>query len=231
MNIKKKREIVIKLLKQQKIFQEQQKKIFQEQQKNKWIVLLTTAVNVNNQENDIENRKIIYSNQIKNWLTKTNMHIFVVESTGCGFPKLNHDRLTIITTNLPKMNSSSQSEAASISYALNKIKDNEHFKNCSHILKVTGRYFLNNIENTLKNITPNLDVYLQIHKIKNWQNTEYYGIKKDLINPFIETVLENGLMEHKFDDFILSNNLTSQKIGPFKNNIPRGGDNLLINLL
>jgi hypothetical protein len=159
------------------------------------------------------------------------MRIFVIESTGYGFPKLNHDRLIKITTKLPKMISSSQSEAASISYALNEMKDNEYFKNCSYILKVTGRYFLNNIENTLKNITPNLDVYLQIHKTNNWQNTEYFGIKKELFKPFIETVLEIGIMEHKFYDFISSNRLKKQNIGPFKNNIRRGGDNLLINPL
>ena len=200
---------------------------------NKWAVLLTTAVNINNDIQDIKNRKIIYSNQIGNWLTKTNMYIFVIESSGYGFPKLCHDRLIKITTKLPKMCSSSQSEAASMLYAINEMKDNEHFKNCSHILKVTGRYFLDNIENVLKNTISNLDVYLQIHKnhtIK-WQNTEYYGIKKELIEPFINTVLEIGTMEAKFYDFILSNNLTAQNIGPFKNNIRRGGDKLLIKLL
>ncbi len=195
-----------------------------------WIVLLTTAVNLNNDVNDIKKRKIIYSNQIGNWLTKTNMHIFVVESSGYGFPQLNHDRLTKITTKLPKMKSSSQSEAASILYALNEIKDNEHFKNCSYILKVTGRYFLDNIENTLKNITPNLDVYLQIHKSFKSQNTEYYGIKKELLKTFMETVLD-GEMEQKFYDFILLNRLKEQNIGPFKNYIRRGGDNALFNPL
>ena len=200
---------------------------------NKWIVLLTAAINTNNNIKDIETRKIIYSNQIGNWLTKTTIPIFVIESTGYGFPNLNHDRLIKITTKLPQMASSSQSEAASISYALNEMKDDEHFKNCSHILKVTGRYFLDNIENILKQIKPNLDVYLQIHKNHSirWQNTEYYGIKKELIESFIETVLNIGIMEHQFYDFILSNNLKKQDIGPFKNNIRRGGDNLLINPL
>lgn len=203
---------------------------------NKWVVLLTTAININNDINDIndiENRKIIYSNQIGNWLTKTNMHIFVIESTGYGFPKINHDRLIKITTKLPKMASSSQSEAASISFALNEMKDNAYFKNCSHVLKVTGRYFLNNIENKLKSIKPDLDVYLQIHKNHDikWQNTEYYGIKKELFNPFIETVLNIGIMESKFYNFILSNNLKTQNLLPSKNNIPRGGDKLIINPL
>ena len=200
---------------------------------NNWIVLLTTAVNINNDQNDIEKRKIIYSNQIGNWLTQTNMNIFVVESTGYGFPKLKHDRLVILKTNLPKCGSSSQSEAQSISYALNQIKDNEYFKNCSHILKVTGRYFLYNIENKLKHTKPDLDVYLQIHKndIIKWQNTEYYGIKKQLFEPFINTVLNCGFMEHKLYEFILLNKLKTQIIGPFKNNICRGGDNMLLNPL
>lgn len=200
---------------------------------NKWIVLLTTAVNINNDKKDIKNRKIIYSNQIGNWLTKTNMHIFVIESTGVGFPKLNHDRLTKITTKLPKIQSSSQSEAASILYALNEMNNNIVFKNCTHILKVTGRYFFDEIKNNLQNIKPNLDVYLQIHKNDSikWQHTEYYGIKKELLKTFLESVLEDGLMEHKFYDFILLNNLSKQIIGPFKNNIPRGGDKLIINPL
>jgi hypothetical protein len=69
--------------------------------------------------------------------------------------------------------SSSQYETHSILYALNAIKDTDFYKKCSHILKVTGRYFLKDIEQHL--YSEDKDLYLQKHRIDTWQNSEYFG--------------------------------------------------------
>ena len=108
-----------------------------------WAILLTTAINVNNQN---QYRKILYEQQIKKWLSNTSFDIFVIESTNLGFPDIpKHPRLKIITIDIPNDNrslTSSITESYSILHAL------EHIPSVyNYILKVTGRYYLENIEN------------------------------------------------------------------------------------
>jgi hypothetical protein len=197
---------------------------------NKWIVLLTTAVsNSSNTITDTEYRKKLYLTQITKWLNETNFTIVVVESSGYDFPEISNDRLHKISFIInKKLPSSSQYEAISILYAINYIKDCDFFKNCTHILKVTGRYFLNNIEEHLNSKPQDMNLYLQKHRNNNirWQNSEYYGIQKDLLPIFINNVVSSGLMEHALWNFSINKN--GCHIGYFKNNIIRGGDKLLI---
>lgn len=195
--------------------------------KNKWIVLLTTAIGVNGEN---EYRKKLYIKQILKWLHNTNYYIYVVESTGVHL-NITHERLKIVSFQLPKLASSSQSEATSILHILNNIKNDPVYIDCTHILKVTGRYFLYNINGVLNNCIPDLDVYIQHHYGIKWQNTEYFGIRKTLLETFLLTVVNEGLMEHKFYEFILKNKLKFTRIGPFVNTVARGGDNLIINPL
>jgi hypothetical protein len=197
--------------------------------KNKWIVILTTAVNINNES---EYRKKLYKKQILNWLHHTNHYIYVIESTGVAL-NITHERLKYVSFYLPKLASSSQSEATSILYILNSIKNDPVYMECTHILKVTGRYFLQNINNVLNNSIQGLDVYLQHHFNHNIhsQNTEYFGIRKTLLEKFLLTVVKEGLIEHKFYEFIVKNKLSFTRIGPFINNIARGGDKQVIRYL
>lgn len=197
---------------------------------NKYIVLLTTAVsNSANTITDTEYRKKLYTQQILKWLYKTNFTIVVVESSGYDFPHIINERLHKISFRIKeKLPSSSQYEAISILYAINEIKNCNFYTNCTHILKVTGRYFLNDIEKHLNSKPQDKDLYLQKHrndKIK-WQNSEYYVIRKDLFINFLDSVKTTGLMEHKLWQFSI--NKSGCHIGYFKNNIRRGGDNLLI---
>jgi hypothetical protein len=205
--------------------------------KNNWIVLLTTCVQPKVKKNDeteysnqeINDRKELYIKQINRWLNETNLQIVVVDSSEYKFKEINNNRLTVIDFNIDTtLNSSSQYEAISIIYALNKMEEMNILNNCTHILKVTGRYFLENIENILNNTEQDLDLYLQIHRNDDikWQHTEYFGIKKDLLAPMLEPIINKGLMENNLYNYSLDYNYT--KIGPFKNNIKRGGDNLLI---
>lgn len=197
---------------------------------NKWFVLLTTCVN-NFDEKEISYRKTLYRKSILKWLNETNLHIVVVESSGWEFPYIDsHPRLHIITFNIAeKLSSSTKYEAISIHHALNELKELKpsFYTDCTHILKVTGRYFLEDISNKLENLDSDIDLYLQIHRDNNiqWQNSEYYGINKNLFIEFIESVKEK-LMENALYDFTLDHSYKT--IGPFPNNIPRGGDKLII---
>jgi len=195
---------------------------------NRWIVLLTTAVN--NPEKsmpDTDYRKELYTKQINRWLNETKYDVVVVESSGYTFPDIQHDRLHKISITIDKkLPSSSQYEAISILYALQQIANTEYYRKCTHILKVTGRYFLENIERVLNSSEQDKDLYLQKHFTDGWQNSEYYGIRKWLYNSFIKNIKVSGLMEAGLCQFAV--NKTVQRIGTFPNNIRRGGDNMLI---
>lgn len=197
---------------------------------NKWIVLLTTSIsNISNTIKDTQYRIDLYTLQILKWLEKTNYIIIVVESSGYNFPHINHERLHKFTFKFKNLlSSSSQYEANSILYVLNEIKDTKYYNECSHILKVTGRYFLDGIENHLNSKPQDKDLYLQYHRNEKiqWQNSEYYGIRKNLFNDFLNNVKEIGFMENKLWEFSI--NKSGCHIGYFKNNIKRGGDNMLI---
>lgn len=197
---------------------------------NNWIVLLTSAVsNISNTICDVEQRKELYSKQILQWLEKTNYTIVIVESSGYNFPNITHNRLHKITFKFTTpMLSTSQYEANSIIYALENIKDCDFYKNCTHILKVTARYFLSDIEKHLNSKPQDKDLYLQKHrndKIR-WQNSEYYGIRKELFANLLKNVKIKGLMEHELWRFSIGK--SGCHIGYFENDIKRGGDNLLI---
>lgn len=210
------------------------KKEFFENNEKKWIILLTTCVsptlNTNiKSNNEMEERKNLYIKQINRWLNETPYYIYVVESSGYDFPEIKHDRLKVFTF-IPsnKYSSSSQYEAASIIYAIENLEEEEEYKKSNFILKVTGRYFLENIENVLKNINKEKDIYIQIHRndSDNWQNSEYYGMSKKDLQEFIQTVKDNGIMEKKLYEYTKNKNY--QQIGPFKNNVKRGGDGLVL---
>jgi len=190
--------------------------------KNKWCILLTTAVN-----ND-ESRKKLYIDSITKWLEKTNYDIFVVESSNYSFDELKNERLYVYSFQIEPKNSTTQYEAESILNILEDIKDHPKLEECSHILKVTGRYYLDDIEEVLDSADPDKDFYFQIHRNNNWQNSEYFGIRKELLKPLIEDIKadEKKHFEHKLYEFSVDKDFVH--IGPFKNNIARGGDGLVL---
>jgi hypothetical protein len=203
---------------------------------NKWFVLLTTCIKTpTNSIDDQEYRVNLYKTQIQKWLNNTNYDIVVVESSGCdSFSEFKcNNRLHVYTTIINACGSSSQGEASSMLYVLDKIKNENFYIRCTHILKVTGRYYLQNIEHILKTYPKhNMNMYVQQHKNSTirWQNTEYYGIKKELLKDLLEPVANTGYMEHRLYDFIdINRNVCI--LPSFENDIARGGDGIIINPL
>jgi hypothetical protein len=206
-------------------------------EKNKWCVLLTTAIKVHDEnENETNYRKQLYLEQLQKWIDNTNYTIFIVESTGNGifFDEIANqysDRIRLVPLKLEKSTSSSFLEAKSIKEVMHFMQTTTDADKFTHILKVTGRYFLNNIQCVLENTVQGADVYVQIHTNHDirWQHTEYYGIKKELLLRLAEDVIQTvNFFEKSFYSFIVSNNLKISVLGPFKNNIKRGGDKLVL---
>ena len=198
---------------------------------NNWVVLLTTCVMPNMRtEDEIKMRKKIYVQQINRWLNETNLPIFVVESSGYTFDEIpQNERLHIFSFTINKpLQSSTEGEKISMEYALQEMQKYKVYQNCSHILKVTGRYYLDGIENMLNNMDNHSELYLQIHRVDTWQNSEYFGIKKELMSDFLETI-EQQLMEQALYNY--SSSHTFETIGPFENKIARGGAGIVINPL
>ena len=207
----------------------QKNELFNNTNKNKWIVLLTACVNPKQIDKSNENDNIIinyrinlYSNVIYKWLNYTNLPIYVIESSGYNFNHISHERLKVISfIDEPKENSSI-AEASSILHALNNIKE----ENYTHILKVTCKYYLNDIENILNELPDGYDMYTQQRKYEEEEmhNTEYYGIKKELMYDFA-TVGEN-LMETQMH-FFRQDKKTMDFPVQFANYIPRNNGQVL----
>lgn len=208
----------------------------------KWVILLTTCVDIKapHLKFYMLQRIRLYKHQLTKWLKETKFTIYVVESSlnGHVFDELKQeysDRLFVLSFDQKKLypywKNSSQLEVASMNYAIDDIIKNK--ENFTHVFKVTGRYFLDDIQNKISsiNLKPN-DILTQIHfndEIK-WQNTEYFGMETNLFNCFIKSILGNiNFIEHNFYNFIKSHN--KQIFGPFPNNIPRWGDKQILHLL
>lgn len=211
------------------------KEKFESNKKNKWIVLLTMCVkpnqldrNQNEDINDIVKYRIeLYSKVINNWLNYTNLPIFVIESSNYNFNNIKHERLKVFSFDGQPLPNSSVAEANSILYALEKLKDyNEEY---THILKVTGKYYLDGITQTLSLLPDNYDIYTQQHINHDWGqiNTEYYGIKKNLYYDFASTCgysMESHMYQFTKDRKVMQIPKT------FSNNVKRNDGNIIANL-
>jgi len=201
-----------------------------------WVVLLTTAVNPfgKNDTNEILYREQLYKKQIHRWLNDTDYEIFVTESTGGTIPNLlDSPRLHLINFDLikefGKSTSSSFYESHSFVKFVKFFQETDFYDKTTHILKVTGRYFLPDINKQIS-VLRNYDVYIQKRKSKNWQNTEYFGINKHLLLDLANKNLsDNTYLEHTFYNFIQDKK--RMKFEPFENNISRGGDGKTLNPL
>jgi hypothetical protein len=199
------------------------------QKSNKWIILLTMCVNPNQTDksytqDEVNYRKELYINVINKWLNKTSLPIYVVESSGYTFDEIKNDRLTVFSFEGEKYGNSSLAEKYSILYALDKLKSVD----CNYVLKVTGKYFLENIEYVLDQLPDDYDIYTQQHRIPGIQNSEYYGIKKELFYDFANTCCD-GVMENHLYNYMLNKKVIDIPF-QFSNNVARGDGSIISNL-
>jgi hypothetical protein len=202
-----------------------------------WGVLLTMCFQRDSVEST-EQHKALYETVIKKWLAGTELPIFVIETSGYQL-NFRHKRLWYFTFDDPQRKtvvSSTILEANALDRAVRELKELPEARDITHILKVTGRYFLEGVEEQLSRhaVLCSPVLLLQTHRNEaiKWQNSEYYGIRKDALDFLVHRVLQsnNELMEHSL--FTLSTFLGYTFLGPgFTNSQPRGGDRLVINPL
>jgi hypothetical protein len=193
----------------------------------KWAVLLTSCVRVKNPD---DKRKEYYLRAINDWLEKTNLPIFIVESSNYTFPEFNDTRLKVFSFNLENEPSTSQYEAKSILNAMEYFKND--FTNYTHILKVTARYYLD-VEEIIRYVPENSEIILQhcVNHSIQWNNSEIYGFKIGHEQLFLNDIINLGFMETTIYKYAL--NHIMYRLPPIPNiyNVERGGDRLIINPL
>jgi len=191
-----------------------------------WAVLLTSCVRT---ANPLDHRKEYYRRAIHDWLTKTNLPIFLVESSGYTFPEFQHSRLNLCSFNLENEPTSSHYEAKSILYALDHFK--EQLLPYTHILKVTARYFFP-IEPILTQVPPYIEIVLQstCSHVHAWNNSEIFGFKKGT-EEFLKNISTSMLMEQVLYQFSTSH--PTARFPPLENiyRVERGGDQRILNPL
>jgi hypothetical protein len=158
---------------------------------SKWCILLTTTVNVNQEipnmvQKTNQERLETYLTTIHRWLS-TDLPIVVVENSGYTFPELKDTRVEVITFDSmksePFMNFKNFFHLKEKGiYEINSIHHacfhSTQIQNATHLIKVTGRYFIPCLEGILKNLPYNTKAVRQF----NSAQCEVVGCKKEYIN-------------------------------------------------
>lgn len=151
------------------------------------ILLLTACVAPpKSSPNDHNTRIEWYTDALQSYLTNTNLDVCIVESSGYHFP-LNHPRLkqhTFIQD--AGITSSTKAEAYSILQAF----DSGMLDGYDIVIKLTGKYILPQLEDTLRMIPKTASIIYQHTKNDDiyWQHSEIFGCKKEFVKSIYEKI-------------------------------------------
>jgi len=177
-----------------------------------WAILLTTTVNVHDtnylHQRNKEERIQTYLASIQQWLL-TDLPIVVVENSGYTFPELKGTRVEVITFNsmddkpfhsflksLIQLKGKGLYEIHSIRYAC----EHSHIlKSCTHVMKVTGRYFIPSLERIIQSLPSSTKAVRQ----HNANQCEVVGCRKDYIDTIFDYLVtkDNRLTHHVEDAY------------------------------
>jgi len=212
-------------------------------------ILLTTCVTIKtnyfNKYNTPRERLNMYINVINKWLNNTNLDIYVVESSKYPFKEfLNNPRIKIYSfESKSKYNcvscDATPYEAESILLAFKNL----NLKKYDKILKITGKYYLENFENLINKIPDDADIFFQNTQNQGWkqQNSELFGCKTIFLEPIMKLILLNSKKNMNFESTIYLLNdikINNKKLIIYRfpkikllEPIRRSGDNSIINEL
>lgn len=198
------------------------------------VVLLTCTVNTQPhiswlKQRDSNERLEMYLNIIIKWLTKTKLQIVVIENSGVDlktelinkFPDFNInkylDRFEAITYKYDDISAEDKQfldsheakghhELYAITYAhLNS----KLIKECNYVIKITGRYFVTNLENILENNLKHDETKIkfirQSLKWRGWNRCEVLGCQLNNFNELFNYPSKNDMVEEEYTDRV--NNL------------------------
>lgn len=160
---------------------------------SKVCILLTTSTKVKGcTEQETNTRIDMYNATIKDYLEKSSLTVYVVNSSGYTFPDFaNNPRVKIFAfTQYPLPGSSTYGEALSILRAV----DYFDFSKYEYFIKITGRYFIQDLEQVISRIPKKTEILLQYsHKklvIPIYQNTEIFGCQTKYLKQIFEFIFK-----------------------------------------
>ena len=175
---------------------------------NTYCLLLTTY--------NIPDRQHIYKNIIEKWLKHTNFTIFVVDSSGnkinIEHPRLHNFSFTQDDTKYYKnKDGPTEAEKNSIIKAIHFF--NKKLLDYDIIIKITGKYFIPQLENLIQYIPNDVDIIFQYrnNNILKMQNSEIVGIRSKKIL-YLMKLIENMLFENMLYNRIQDNRFKIYKL-------------------
>ena len=177
-------------------------------------ILLTSTIDTNNcsylKRDNIEDRKNDYMNSLKLWLTNTSYKIVFVENSNYDLTFLKEkfndysDRVEYISfdgNNYNRNLGKGYGEFDSMVYALN---NSEILKDSKYFNKVTGRYYLNGIEEKLNNININdYNLITYKRKVDTFSlPTVWFVMKKDIFLDFFSTGIPVNDSQHIYAESV-----------------------------
>ena len=211
------------------------------------VLLMTTTVNIFDnvswlsQKNKQERLKM-YGKKIMKWLNKSKLKIVVIENSEHRFNDLtkhtNH-RFEIISFKytkkqkeiMDKYEAKGQHEIYAIEYACNHSR---LIKECDYVIKITGRYFVPDLESILYkelNKNPKIDFIRQSSLWRNMNRCEIVGCSKNNINKLFYFPLENDMMEQEMmDRMVKSKNILNLPEMKLDEKTKQGVGHLIIHL-
>ena len=190
------------------------------------IVLTCTVYPRNNiswlKQRDPQERINMYIEIIKLWMENTNLNLTIIENSGYQFQELkdkylenNKHRLEFITftyKDIPeeyrKFLESKEAKGHHELYALNYAYNNSYLiDETSYIIKITGRYFIPELEDILKirldNIFNQYNIVLQNTKWRGHHRCEILGCHNNYFNKLFEFPSYNDMIEEEYTKRII----------------------------
>jgi len=193
-------------------------------------ILLTTTVKTPKhiswlKQRNSHERLNMYIKKINKWLNNTNFNIVVIENSGYNFAEYYNNldekfknRIEFISysyDNIPlnekefldKKEAKGQHELHAINYAYDK---SNFIKKSDYIIKITGRYFIPDLENILNNkLNENnfIKIVRQSRKWRNWNRCEIIGCHKSVFNLLFLFPAKDDMVETEY--MIRGNNIGS----------------------
>jgi hypothetical protein len=197
-----------------------------------FVILLTCTVNIQPhiswlKQRDSNERLKMYLDVITKWLTQTNFKVVVIENSGIDlkdeliiqnkilktnkyldkFESITYQYDSIPTEDklfLDSHEAKGHHELYAINYAYNNSKS---IKNCSYLIKITGRYFIPLLEKTLlqklqqNNNSSNsnlIKIIRQSQKWRGWNRCEVLGCNINNFNDLFKFPSNNDMLEEEY---------------------------------
>jgi hypothetical protein len=185
---------------------------------NRYIVLLTTCVEpLTSTNTDVAARRDMYVRNIKHYLDNTKLHIAVIESSGHTFDIPSSHRFQQATIDISDTLKEAK-HTSTVGEAISVLKAQELglLNGYTHAIKVTGKYYLSDLEKELREVPSSADIIYQHTTNPNtkWQNSEIFGFNVKLLKSVYDQFLENGhlFMEQGIYDIHLKLGMESYRL-------------------